>query len=437
LGWAQREAESVLRAKLKYWGKVLSEEAFETNFWNMIDVHDYLSFYGDFVLSDTLFSSLLSLLFFDLPLTEIVPWTLTWDVELPSIDELLRGILIKLEPIRIEIQYPQLTAPDLTLVLVMEPEAAAAVSETRPRAATVGVTLWGEGYIDPPAVREFLRSTLYAFTKKNLSWAEAKQRVEEAAERLGISQELARDLFERLSAMESLKTGVLTWDYGWWDVNYWGEEGTESVELASWELSPDVREYLHLWDVQGGGWWDASLWDEAYWTDDEPPYSVNPETGEPNLGELRDFVVSNFRTRILTTALAVANYQRPEEMRYALASRRTETYASPYAHRMEIERIAEQVVGSLDPSPSPFRMRLYKTAALEMYGKLYSQHRWGAEMERSMPEDEYREFWIGKWEREGLDRATLERLYDAVRPVVDALGARRVAEGAQLIRRTL
>jgi len=39
-----------------------------------------------------------------------VPWLLNWGIELPTTDEFLRGVLIKLEPIDITLQFPELTS---------------------------------------------------------------------------------------------------------------------------------------------------------------------------------------------------------------------------------------------------------------------------------------------------------------------------------------
>ncbi|RLE96894.1 MAG: hypothetical protein DRJ96_05315 [Thermoprotei archaeon] len=435
MGASQREAQRILESKRKYFQKVLSDDAIDFNLIRTYSIFDLASFWGDWVLSDTLFSSLIGLLLFDLPLADIVPWNVMWEIELPSVDEFLRGVLIKLEPIQITVPYPELSDVSRTLEKIVTPEFRVNIEETRPRKLKVGITKYGEGYVDPPAVREFLRSTLYAFTKKDISWSEVKQRLQAVAKTLNIAPEIVEDLFNRLSIMTAIKERAATWDYAWWDVSYWSEEGSSGyVEFTNWDLKSDKVEYEQLWDVQAGAWWDLSYWDWAYWTDDVSPWEVNPDTRVAYISEMRDYVVDNFRRRVTITALAAGNYQRARERRYPYRSSRLETYAMPFSQRLRLESIVERIVKRLKPDVPPFQLRLYKTAVIEMYAKLYSSHIWGAEMERSMSADEYRAFWLEKWGSEGLDRSILEKLYDYVRSVVDALGSVRVRERTRFIR---
>ncbi|RLE86382.1 MAG: hypothetical protein DRJ67_07355 [Thermoprotei archaeon] len=220
MGYAQREAQKVAEQKRKYWLKTQSEAAVDVMFDRMIDIYDYFAFWGDWVLSDTLFSSLTSLVFFDLAIPNIVPWSLTWEVELPDIDEFLAGVLLKLEPIDITIEFPDLAQVDTTLDFLLSPEYAANIKETRGKKLIVGRTKYGEGYVDPPAVREFLRSSMYAFMKKDISLPAARERLKAAAKTWNIAESLVEDVFNRLSLMTAVKERALTWDYGWWDRTY-------------------------------------------------------------------------------------------------------------------------------------------------------------------------------------------------------------------------
>ncbi len=438
MGASQREAQKILEAKRKYFQKALSDDAIDQNVWRSFGIFDYATFWGDWVLSDTLFSSLIGLLLFDLPLADIVPWNLGWEVELPSVEEFMRGVLIKLEPIQITVEFPELSDVYKTLESIMVPDVVPNIEETRGKKLIVGFTKYGEGYVDPPAVREFLRSTLYAFTKKNLSWSEAKQRLQAVAKALNIAPSIVEDVFNRLSIISAIKEKAATWDYAWWDVSYWSEEGSGGlVEFTNWDLKTDKVEYEQMWDAQAGAWWDVSFWDYAYWTDDVSPYKIDPKVYESIISRMRDFLVRNFRNRILTIALALANYQRADERAYPWRSGRLETFAIPFSQRMRLESITERIVRQLDPNVTPYKLRLYKTAVIEMYGKLYNPHRWGAEMERSMSADEFKKYWLEKWSSEGLDRSILEKLYDSVRGTVDALGAVRTRERLRFIRERL
>jgi len=437
MGFSQLEAERVSEQKLKYWLKALSEEAIDANTWRMFDTFDWSSFWSDWALSDTLFSSLVSMLLFGIPFSDIVPWLLNWAIELPSLDEFLRGVLIKLEPIDISLVFPELTSVSDTVWSVFVDEVAEGVAGTRLEKAVYGRSRYDESYYDPEAVREFLRSTLYAFTKKDVSWPERRLRVEKAAKLLGIGEDLARTVFDRLSVIEAVKEKAATWDYAWWDGSSWAPEGSGgAVEFVTYDLTVEAVEYEQLFDAQAGGLWDHSCWEYCFWTPDEPAYRFDPERLKAVFDVYRDFIVSGFRRRYLATALAVANYQTAEE-RVDWRSGRTETYALPAAQRARIESIVENAVKAVEPGADAFKLRLYKTAALELYGALYGVHRWGSEMQRALTLEELKSFWIGKWSADGLDPAVLERLWETVKPVIDALGSARLEARTRFIREKL
>ena len=117
--------------------------------------------------------------------------------------------------------------------------------------------------------------------------------------------------------------------------------------------------------------------------------------------------------------------------------RRVESFALPASQRVKIEGIVENVVRQLETDADAYKLRLYKTAALELYGALYSPHKWGNEMQRSMTPEELKRFWVSKWSGDGLNPDTLSKLWDAVKPAVDALGASRTTARMRFLREKL
>ena len=107
MGEASREAWEIIEQKRKYWHKALSEDAMWSVLTQSYNIFDWLSTFSDMTLSDTLWSSLVSAILLGIPLKEVVPWNLVWDIELPSIEEFLKGVLIKLEKISIEDLAPE------------------------------------------------------------------------------------------------------------------------------------------------------------------------------------------------------------------------------------------------------------------------------------------------------------------------------------------
>ncbi|MHC1593721.1 MAG: hypothetical protein ACXQT2_00185 [Methanotrichaceae archaeon] len=436
------EAWKIIEQKRKYWYKTLSDDATWSILAQSYNVFDWLSFFSDITLSDTLWSSLVSWLLLGIPFTDLEPWNLLWRVELPAPEEFLRGVMIRLERVSLR-DLVQEVAPELAQAveqpsLFLEEEYAVGVVETGLEKAVYGGTRFDYSYYDPPAVREFFRATVYAFMKKGRTLETAKHDIEEAARILNIHPEVARTLFNRLSAISSIKERALTWDYGWWDFTYWSEEGSEGkVTYINYELQPQTTPYEDLVDYQAGGFWDDSPWDYFYWTE-EYPSSVHPFRVEGyNVARLYDVVYANFRSRIATTPLAVANYQTRREREKWTESERLETFALPVSQRMHLERLVESVVRSREPDVDACKLRLYKSAVLQLFGDLSSPHRWGVGMQRTMSEDELRRWWIERWVDLGLDRDTLETLYSYLRKRVDTYTSVRQRERLRFLRKRL
>jgi len=152
------------------------------------------------------------------------------------------------------------------------PEFAEGVAGTRLVKAIYGQSRYDESYYDPEAVREFLRSTLYAFTKKNVSWSEVRTRVEKAAQQLGVPEDLARTVFDRLSMITSIKETAATWDYAWWDKSSWSPETRSgAVEFVTYDLTDRERSSTSSSSTRRrSGVWDYACWDYCFWSPDVP-----------------------------------------------------------------------------------------------------------------------------------------------------------------------
>jgi len=440
VGMAQREAQKILEAKRKYFEKALSDTALEVNFLKSLRNIDETRFRTDYIMSDTLFSSLMSVYFYGIPLSETTPWIHSFKPILPDFDELLRGILVKFERYDITLEFPELLDVDETLRFFLIDEVANNIIATRGKPLIVGVTKYGEGYVDPEAVREFLRSTLYAYAKKDISLTELRNRLDKVGKTLGILPELIEDAFNRMVLIETIKEKAATWDYAWWDVSEWAEEeeGVGKVEFETYSGEKVKVEYDNMLEAEAGGYWDLSFWDNAYWIGDEEPYKYPYRFDEKELksyiDKVRDRLFSNFVRCYIYTGLGVGNYQRAWERRKYYRSSRTETYALPFSHRLRIESLVRNYVLSKDPDCPPWKLRLYMSAMLEIYGKLFGVHRWGTEMEVSMSGDEFKNYWLDKWSAEGLDRSILEGMYDSFKDIISALGTVRQISHLRFIR---
>jgi len=438
---ARRIAEQVLQQKLNYYQKTLTDDAIYQNLSTMYDVFDLTSFFTDITLSDTLFSSLMSYFMFDLNLNDIIPINLNWEIELPTVDEFLQGVLIKLIPISLQDLAPELSDILYDPSLLLTPEARDAMLSTKLEKCIYGKSTYGNCYVDPVNVREFLRSTVFAFMKKWYDIRSARKMVEASAKALGIKEDVVEDIFNRMSKITHAKYTCLTWDYGWWDLTYWCEEESHSepvgaLTYVNYDLQVAKSEYEGLFDAQAGCIWDESFWDMCFWGGDTPetknPYILR----DTRITQLQDKVLSNFRNRISTTAFAVGNYQTYEERRNPAINQRLDIYAQHRSHVIHIESIVENIVRSIQPDIDSVKLRLYKDASLEIYG-LSSPHKWGLDMQKAMTPDEYKQYWLDKWTGMGLDQNILNMIWDSVYTSIKTYTDIRTRNRLEFLRRKL
>jgi len=441
MGISSRAVHKIIEQKRKYWYKTLSDEAMWTILAQSYNVFDWLSFYSDWVISDTVWSSLVLSLLLDLSLTDIVPLNLLWDIQLPEPEEYARGVLIKLVPINIREKLKEIV-PELEPVVespeqLLEPEYQKNIEESKLKKGIYGTTSYGYSYYDPPAIREFLRSTILAFLKKDNELETSRLKIEQSIKTLKVREELGRMLFNRLTWISAVKEQALTWDYGWWDRTYWGEEGSEGkITTINYDLETVKLPYEDMIELQLGGYWDEAYWDYFYWTE-EIPEQIHPYDYEKFIKAVISSIIhDNFRSRLSTTALAVANYQTRREREKWTESERLETYALPVLMRYRIENIVSSILRKYN-IVNPIEARLYKTAILRLFGALGSPHKWGEEMFRAMSDEELKNWWIERWSREGLRRDILEEIFNKLFNRIKTYNRLREKERLRFLRKRL
>jgi len=433
--------EQVMREKLKYYQNTLTDDAIWSNLGITFDMFDLASFLADFTLSDTLFSSLMSYFLFDLNLNDIVPINLNWEIELPTLDEFLQGVLIKLVPVSLQDLVPDLSDILSNPLLLLNPDVALAIEQSKLEKCVYGKSAYGKCYVDPVAVREFLRSTVFAFMKKWYDVRSAREMVVSVAKTLGIKEEVAADIFNRLSKITQVKYSCATVDYSWVDFTTICEESSHSppvgvLTYTNYDLTQTSHDFENVFDAQAGCITDESLVDYCFAVgeaeDEKHPYLL----GDTRLVQIQDRLWGNFRERFASTAFAVGNYQRPEERRYPFINERMEIYAQSRSFAVQIENLTKSLVQSLVPGVDSVTLRMYVDAALELYG-LSSPHRWGLEMQRSMTLDDYKSYWMEKWTRYGLDPNVLQKIWDNLWGIIKGYSDIRVQNRLRFIRNRL
>lgn len=431
---ASDKAREIVWQKLSYAYKTLSQQAIEQNFFTLMDVADPTDKVSDRIMRDTLFSSIMAITLLGINPIEVVPWRLTWDVELPTPEEYSKGILIKLTPIDISVKYPYLADWVETMFNTYTPDKAVALTGAKMEKAYYGKSLYGASYYDPPPLHMFLRSTMFALMKKDKDLETVRREFIAIGKVLNLPTEFIEDMFRRLQLMTNIKVGAATWDYGYWDLTSLSEEGSGGL-VAYEEIDKTVKkiQYDRVDHVLSGTAWDASLWnytyidspenpflkiasywDEAYWDYSYwmPSERVPGEELPPVAMAVED-VIFNFRSRLVTTALAVANYQTMEERLKPERSWRTDQFGESRILVSRIEDKVESLINSIDPNMSVIKRRMYKVAALKLYSDLTSS-RWGKELYKAMDYDTLKGMWVEEWSAKGLDRDVLTKIWDDV-----------------------
>jgi hypothetical protein len=440
VGASSEIAREVLERKEKYWAKALSTDAVWDVTSSAASVFDEVTFLADTTLSDSLFSSLVSDIVLGIPLSEIEPWNVDWRTQLPSPEEFARGVLLKVEPVALRDLAPELilaiTMPEASYREMFVPAVAASISKSMLEKGYYDRSRYGYAYYDPQAVRDFLRSAVYFMVKAPTDIATARERVRAAARALDLAEEVAEDVFNRLSIVGTVKERAATFDYAWFDYSYFSGSTERTVVFTDYNLARQEVEYVDLFDAVAGGWFDVSFFDLCFFTE-EPEVYEHPWRPDDFTIRLRDVIVSDFRSRLMSTGMLLANYMTPEERAAFRPSPRLEVFASATSQALQIDAVVDGVLSRAAPDLPPLVRNLYKSAAKQLLSLRYGDNRLGLAMYKSMTPEEFKNWWIGYWSGQGLDPAVLEEIWKAVAPLADSLGAARTRDKLRFIRSKL
>jgi len=439
-------SNKLVKLKIKYGVKVITQQGQLNTLGSITDNFDQFNFLSDFTISDTLFSSLVSSFLLGIGLNEIIPDNLNFVVQLPDFQQILNGLLLQFNQVDLAsivnsylLEYQNIfqliDLNQINITLTYPSNLLNSNLQTNVQNSTLSKAYYNQSYYDlsyydPTAVRNFFKSTLYAIMKKGGTYNKAKAESEATAKSLNISPNLAETLFNRLSSSTAVKEQALTWDYGWWDKTFWSAESPlgeheGQITYTDYNLQPLTQPYNNMIDLQAGGFWDNAFWDFFFWTEGYPQsqyvYKVNGLT----VAIIHDAIIDNFRKTMDLTPIALANYQKPTEMDNLYDNPRIHIYGLSVAQVETLAKLTGDIVHKLIGTIDPLTLRLYKSSVLELYGILYNPHKWGREMQRTMNQEQLKNWWIKKWVGMGLNENVLSTLYDKMINTVKAFGNTR------------
>jgi len=151
----------------------------------------------------------------------------------------------------------------------------------------------------------------------------------------------------------------------------------------------------------------------------EEVYRIETPTQMPKFFYYLDRKIRSMLMRVGYSSLTWANYLSTGE--------RLETHrcskSTQYHSLQEIRRQVEAIVEDKLPlgERNPVKIRQYKNAMLQLIAYRVKRHKWGYHVYKSISEEEFKQFWLESWVAQGLNKDTLNYLYEVIKPCLSNL----------------
>jgi len=442
--YIERKISESIREKRKYFSKVLSQGAMWANYQRLLDGEDVFS---EWAWAESMFFIWLdisSLFIFGLEPYELEPFTVDFDVELPTLEEWLQGIKLKIEKVDVgeswkdmywkyfKQEVPPYLDFDRLIRELVQPDYAGYILWRKYGKLVVGFTRYGEGYVDPPVVREFLRATFYELLKRRVDLTRLKEVYKTLVEKLGISEGIAESVFNRIVLhLQSLFENFIL-DYNLLNYSKLCEPGSESATfpIVTWREEVCDVNYKKLAELNSGMILDVTPLDHNILMPEGRFFKDSPVGTTTVASWFVDYKVRKLISRYRATHVAFANYQRPEEMQKFYKSERADQYHQLRLFFYHLDSLVDSILEGEDVDS--FRRNLYRKAAAMLIGHRKKRHKWGYEAFKTMSEEEFKQWWIGYWKRQGLKPELLNRIYEAIKTCLPSLRAELEELGRRL-----
>ena len=432
----------LVNQKKKYHEKTLSIEAEDTLVWRFLSIYDFTLDISSLLIPEFYYSTMSLSLLFDFDLWELEPLNLEFEWRFPSIEEWLKGVSIvieKLTPEELAIVFPELAVSVEEFIKAnIKEEYAPSIEETRVEKCYWGVSRYGQCYVDPRAVREFIRSTVALAIKKHPNLVHRRVLLETLAKALNINTNVARYVHDRMAMGAGIHTDCFVLDYGVLDVSRLCEQyGVDPRMGVAHFVNIDNQivsvAFKNLADAQYGCILDVSVLDFCFLMPEEDIYKHSPEPYVASLVEK----LRRFRDRLGLSPLAISNYVTGEEAADYTRCERTEIWGELMGMRYTIEAVVKNFLDRNVPGLDIITRRKYVTAVLQLIGHVGKRHKWGHRVFRIMSVEELKSWWIDYWGQQGLDGSVLEKLWNLIAPLLPAIVAKKLELGRKPRRQRL
>jgi hypothetical protein len=416
----------VIEEKQRYAQKVATEDALQQNVFDIYLFSDQIGFQFDLVTFDSIFTALINIVFFGLDPSEIPIFNMCFETSLPTSEEFVRGKLIDIACVSCLDKYPGLSQLIISAANLLKPMMI--------EKCYYGKSRYGNCYADPAVVRDYIRSTMLRVFKVPRTGGAQRAVHDSFIENLEMLPEPMKVAWEMSNYVFEAKVRDPWWDYAWWDYSYWAEE--ESY-ITTYEKQRVPVKPEHVMDVMGDSFWDLGLWDYSYWAEETHSTPEGLETLDKfaqlydSIMKIGDAISRDNKSRVLTTPLLVANYQRADERSNWAISKRVDEFGYSKAWVYIVRDIVRGIVGGVPPGI----FRVYESAAMSLVSRMGRTGGWGYDAFRSMDMDMFKKQWVDEWSNKGLDPDLLRRIFDSVIREVKTFSGERLKQ--KVIRQTL
>lgn len=433
-----QELSKLIRQKAKLWIKTGSQQALEQNIFDFADLTDLMTPEYTYVVFDSVFTSLITALWFDIPLTDIQVLNQCYETSVPSTDEFMKGKLIDIKPCACLEKYPEIGEWLKDIRSAIKSHFGKTAEESRPRKGVYGLSKYGQSFYDPQVIRDFIRSTQIREVKKWVTPETAAASLKSFILSLDLNPSVVNTWFTISNTVSALIRDSALVDMAIVGVSKVspGIDSTvvESVDLNLSESVFEIRGYNDIaFNCFVGsavvGW--SFVCSDKYSPPEEMYETPGLEGTFSKIAAIAQVIAREQVNRLYMTPLMLANYQTHDERTDFSRSQRIALYGSARAIYYNVRAI----VNNLLKGYPELEVNMYNVAVQQLLGRVGGVHRWGEEVYREIDALTLRNQWVEEWAGKGLDRAVLEKIFDSIVYYVKAYNSIRVTEKLRLMAR--
>jgi len=408
----------LVNQKKKYHAKTLSIDAEDTLVQRFLSVYDLTMDISSLLIPEFYYASMSLSLTFDFDLFELEPLNLEFEWRFPDLEEWLKGINIVIDKI-----FPDIATDIESFVMNNFKDVYIGdILSTITEKCYYGKSTYGSCYVDPAAVREFLRTAIALAIKKHANIPHRKLFIETLSRTLDVNTDVARFVHDKMAMIADTHVICFTLDYGVLDVSQLCEQYEADPSMGkSYFVNLDNQivsvAFKNLADAQYGCILDITPLDYCYVMPEEDVYEHSPEMYVASVEDK----LRRFRERFMLTPLALTNYETGDEATDYTKNERLEIWGNLMALRYKIEAIVKNWLDNNVPDLDVYTRRKYVTAVLQLFGHVGKRHKWGYGVFKVMNSEDLKSWWIDYWSQQGLDKDVLEKLWNFISPLLPSL----------------